>query len=209
MADTLLRHRDKARESQILVRLGLTAATTEPYALVTLHRPSNVDQPETFRGILEALATIAREVPVLFPVHPRTASRMQEFRLEESFEFSSEIHPLQRTSHRIHCIPPLGYLDFLCLMSNARLILTDSGGVQEESTVLGVPCVTLRENTERPVTIESGTNVLAGTKRENIVRLALQSLKAKPRAGSPKFWDGLAGRRIIEVLVREAPVPAD
>jgi len=206
MVDTLLRHRDKADESPILTRLGLretAGETSKAYAVVTLHRPSNVDHAETFCGILEALATVAQEVPILFPVHPRTANRIREFHLEGNFDFSDEIQQLELKSRRIHCIPPLGYLDFLCLMSHASLILTDSGGIQEESTVLGIPCVTLRENTERPVTINSGTNVLAGTKQEDIVRFALEQLKSRLHIGKPKFWDGLAGARIIEILARE------
>lgn len=203
MVDTLLRHREKAEESEILTRLGLKAAAseaTEAYVVVTLHRPSNVDAPEVFRGIQEALAAVARKVPILFPVHPRTANRIREFNLEENFDFCEEIQPLDLKRGRIHCIPPQGYLDFLCLMSHARLILTDSGGIQEESTVLGIPCVTLRENTERPVTIASGTNVLAGTQKEDIVRLALERLKVRPNPEKPKYWDGLAGTRIIKVL---------
>ena len=153
-----------------------------------------------FGEILEALSTLAKEITVLFPIHPRTVNRLEEFPRQSHFDFFDEVQPVNSGSSRIQCIPPLGYLDFLWLMSNARLVLTDSGGIQEETTVLGVPCVTLRENTERPVTISSGTNILAGTKKENILRLALAKLESTARAEPPKYWDGKAGSRIIQVL---------
>ena len=203
MVDTLLRHRKKAEGSGILSRLGLLSSTTgehQAYAIVTLHRPSNVDKPEVFGEILEALSALAKETMVLFPVHPRTANRIKEFNHETHFDFFGEVQPVNLGSSRIQCIPPLGYLDFLWLMSNSRLMLTDSGGIQEETTVLGIPCVTLRENTERPVTISSGTNVLAGTKKESILRLALAKMESNARTEPPKYWDGKAGARIIQVL---------
>lgn len=208
MVDTLLSHRAKAEKSAILDKLGLRTSSdpagVRPYALATLHRPSNVDNPKTFGGILEALSVLARKLPILFPVHPRTASRIREFGLEGSVRLADEVDPLDLQSTQIHCVPPLGYLDFLCLTSHARLVLTDSGGVQEETTVLNVPCVTLRENTERPVTVSGGTNVLAGTRKEDILRLAEKKLRESPRKNAPKYWDGQAGTRIIEVLAREA-----
>jgi UDP-N-acetylglucosamine 2-epimerase (non-hydrolysing) len=213
MVDTLLSHRAKAEKSTVLDRLGLRASAettgVQPYALVTLHRPSNVDNPKIFGGILEALALLARRLPVLFPVHPRTANRIREFGLESSVRLFSEVTLLDLHSAQVNCVPPLGYLDFLCLTSHARLVLTDSGGVQEETTVLNVPCITLRENTERPVTVSGGTNVLAGTRKEDILRLAGQKLLESPRRNVPKYWDGRAGNRIIEVLAREAhKIPA-
>lgn len=208
MVDTLLSHRAKAEKSAILDTLGLLRPPADPtgvrpYGLVTLHRPSNVDNPKTFGEILEALSLLAQKVPVLFPLHPRTASRIREFGLEGSVRLLNEVTLLDLQSTQIHCVPPLGYLDFLCLMSHARLVLTDSGGVQEETTVLKVPCITLRENTERPVTVSSGTNVLAGTRKEDIMRLAEEKLRESPKRDSPKYWDGRAGTRIIEVLARE------
>ncbi|MEW5979038.1 MAG: UDP-N-acetylglucosamine 2-epimerase (non-hydrolyzing) [Acidobacteriota bacterium] len=204
MVDTLLRHLSRAADSAILANLGLTndgqsstrVAGCRPYAVLTLHRPSNVDDAQNFRVILEALKEIAANLPVVFPVHPRTQKRIREFGLESEFAFQVPSVP----SQGIACVPPLGYLDFLCLMSNARLVLTDSGGIQEETTVLGVPCVTLRKNTERPVTVTSGTNVLAGMKKDDIVRLALSRLQNPPRSRRPRYWDGKAGHRIIEVL---------
>lgn len=214
MVDTLLSHRAKAEKSTILDRLGLRAPS-EPghvrsYGLVTLHRPSNVDNPKTFGGILEALSVLAQKLPILFPVHPRTASRIREFGLEGSVRLASEVGLLDLQCSQINCVPPLGYLDFLCLTSHARLVLTDSGGVQEETTVLNVPCVTLRENTERPVTVSGGTNVLAGTRKEDILRLSEEKLLESPKRNAPKYWDGRAGTRIIEVLAREvSKIPSD
>jgi len=211
MVDTLLRHRKKAEASAILSRLGLQfndkQAERRPYAIVTLHRPGNVDKSETFGEILEALSALAKEITVLFPVHPRTVNRIKEFHFQTHFDLFDEIQPVNSGSSRIQCIPPLGYLDFLCLMSNARLVLTDSGGIQEETTVLGVQCLTLRENTERPVTVSSGTNVLAGTKKESILRLALEKMELAARAEPPKYWDGKAGARIIQILARDVVLP--
>jgi UDP-N-acetylglucosamine 2-epimerase (non-hydrolysing) len=216
MVDTLLRHREKAQASSILPCLGLQQGAGQDqrraYAVVTLHRPSNVDNRETFREILEALSVLARKTTVLFPAHPRTMNRIKEFYFEDHFDFLNEIRPVQRSSSRIQCIPPLGYLDFLCLMSNARLILTDSGGIQEETTVLGVSCVTLRENTERPITISNGNNVLAGTKKEKIIRLALERVGSVAQAKWPRYWDGQAGARIVHILAghaRAEEIPAD
>lgn len=214
MVDTLLKHRQRAEASKILSRLGLENPPSEgqkkrarDYAILTLHRPSNVDEPESFHEILEAVSVISKEVPVLFPVHPRTMGRIREFGFEKYFAFGSEDATPEIKASFITCIEPLGYLDFLCLTSNARLILTDSGGIQEETTVLGVPCVTLRENTERPVTLTHGTNVLAGTKKEAIVRHAVSKLRQPTEPKTPKFWDGQAGTRIIKILTQRVPVP--
>ncbi len=206
MVDTLLKHRRKAQNSKILARLGLEVdperESVNNYAVVTLHRPSNVDHRETFHEILEALSAISKETPVFFPIHPRTLNRIKEFGFESYFDFVTQDPKFQGHNHRIRCLEPLGYLDFLCLMSNARLVLTDSGGIQEETTVLGIPCITLRQNTERPVTITHGTNVLVGATKEAIVRHAFSQLKQPPRPVKPSFWDGHAGERIIHVLVQ-------
>jgi UDP-N-acetylglucosamine 2-epimerase (non-hydrolysing) len=185
MIDTLLRFRHKAAESDVIDRLGLQAGG---YAVVTLHRPSNVDDPAQLSCLLEALNAVAAELPVVFPLHPRTRARIQA----ESLPTGD-----------IVCVPPLGYLDFLHLMSEARLVLTDSGGIQEETTILQVPCLTLRENTERPVTIERGSNSLVGTQPAAIlkaVRAVLDdSAKARP-ARMPDLWDGRASVRIMDIL---------
>jgi len=204
MVDTLLKHRDKAKESKILSQLGLQQVAgheLRSFAVVTLHRPSNVDKRESLEEILDALLMLSQKIKILFPMHPRTTHRIREFGFSSKFEFYESLQPLV-DSTRIHCIPPLGYLDFLCLTSNAKLVLTDSGGIQEETTVLGVPCVTLRENTERPITVSTGNNVLAGTKKENILRLALERMEQKVRPNRPKYWDGEAGTRIVELLSR-------
>lgn len=221
MVDTLLRHRGKAKDSTILskLKLNLSAgnlASSSPiedgqenmrrakncraYAVVTLHRPSNVDHKEAFGEILEALSIIARDVPLIFPVHPRTANRIREFKLDGSLHFLGEESDWEVGDAGIHAVPPLGYLDFLSLMSNASLVLTDSGGIQEETTVLGIPCVTLRENTERPITITRGTNVLAGTNKESIVSSSLLQLHRVGKSRRPRLWDGKAGSRIIKIL---------
>jgi UDP-N-acetylglucosamine 2-epimerase (non-hydrolysing) len=221
MVDTLLKHRARAMQSQILSQLGLLQRAPHStqtvhrhrrlnlrqhpgcrdYAVVTLHRPSNVDQRLAFRGIIEALTEIARELPVFFPVHPRTAKQIREFRFDQYFAPVGESWQADRRDSRIYSIKPLGYLDFLCLMSHARLMLTDSGGIQEETTVLGVPCVTLRHNTERPVTLREGTNILAGTDKAEIVKCALRQIRKEGSPRRPRYWDGKAGRRIIRILV--------
>ncbi|MFN8008613.1 MAG: UDP-N-acetylglucosamine 2-epimerase (non-hydrolyzing) [Terriglobia bacterium] len=224
MVDTLLRHRSQASKSTILSQLGLVKPSGEmgasnkrrsgskadcpqerclDYALLTLHRPGNVDNRKSFQEILEALLVIAPRIPILFPTHPRTMARIREFGMERHFRFGSIVVHGDKATPQIHCMPPLGYLDFVCLMSNARLILTDSGGIQEESTVLGIPCVTLRENTERPVTLSEGSNVIGGTTKGSIVRHALLQLKAKRSNKLPRYWDGKAGNRIVKLLVRE------
>ena len=157
------------------------------YGVVTLHRPANVDEEKGLREILSALEEIGTRWPLLFPAHPRTVMRMADWGLNPQ---------------GIHIVEPLGYLDFLGLMAKARLVLTDSGGIQEETTALGVPCVTIRKNTERPVTIEQGTNQLAGTSREGILAAAARlEVDQIPRAGRvPDLWDGQAARRVVDVL---------
>jgi UDP-N-acetylglucosamine 2-epimerase (non-hydrolysing) len=207
MVDTLLKHRERAKQSGIISRLGLWEdsgrAKVRPYAVVTLHRPSNVDDADTLKRILDAISVVAKDVPVFWPVHPRTLKRIEDFRLGDYMNPHHISSGPIATSSRIHTLEPLGYLDFLCLMSTARLLLTDSGGIQEEATVLGVPCVTLRENTERPVTITQGTNVLSGTERDAIISYASRQLRRPRKVKRPRFWDGRAGERVIKALVRE------
>jgi UDP-N-acetylglucosamine 2-epimerase (non-hydrolysing) len=190
MIDTLLRNRERAASSGALDRLGVEPGR---YAVLTLHRPSNVDRREDLEPILEALEAIQRRVPIVFPVHPRTVARVSALGLED---IVSGMTGLLR-------VPPLGYLEFLDLMSRAAVVLTDSGGIQEETTILGVPCLTLRENTERPLTIERGTNVLVGKDPDRIVEEAGRILNGEGR--EPKayeLWDGRAADRIVEVLER-------
>ncbi len=188
MIDTLLRHRERALAQDVLSEYGLEA---QGYALLTLHRPSNVDAPEVLTGILNALTEIQARLPILFPAHPRTVRRVREF----DFEGRLAAMPNLRGTE------PLGYLEFLNLMANARLVLTDSGGIQEETTILGVPCLTLRENTERPVTVTEGTNTVVGSDPQRIVAEAFAILDGQGKAGRvPELWDGRAAERIVQVL---------
>ncbi len=190
MIDSLLAHKDKADASDVLNRLQLKAgASVARYALLTLHRPSNVDNRATFLSILNGLDELAASSPVIFPTHPRTRQRIAEFGLSSYFE-----------SGRIRLVDPLGYLDFMCVMKNAALVVTDSGGIQEETTCLGVPCVTVRENTERPVTVTCGTNVIAGTETVGI-RQAIRTHTDAPRKHQiPEKWDGRAAQRIVSTI---------
>jgi UDP-N-acetylglucosamine 2-epimerase (non-hydrolysing) len=188
MIDTLLKHREHARRLGAPACFGMQPGN---YALLTLHRPSNVDAPEVLVGILDALSTLQHDLPILFPAHPRTIRRIAEFGFLERLEAAPNLHVLE----------PLGYLEFLDLMMHARLTLTDSGGIQEETTILGVPCLTLRENTERPITITEGTNILVGTDPACIVAQTRRILSGGSKAGHvPELWDGQAAKRIVAVL---------
>jgi UDP-N-acetylglucosamine 2-epimerase (non-hydrolysing) len=186
MIDTLRRHLPMANLARIRDRVTVE---DKRYAVLTLHRPSNVDRSDTFRGIMQAVCVVASRMPVVFPVHPRTRSRLKEFGL------GSDLNGVILTE-------PLGYIDFLSLTSHARLVLTDSGGLQEESTALGIPCLTLRENTERPVTVTHGTNRVVGTRTENIVSGFEQALDSTYDGKMPDLWDGHAADRIAGVISR-------
>jgi UDP-N-acetylglucosamine 2-epimerase (non-hydrolysing) len=181
MVDTLLANLDRALASDVLPRLGLTSGE---YGLVTLHRPANVDDPGVLGPLLSALDEVARACPLVLPAHPRAAQQLRNGGM----------------SDRVQVVPPAGYLDFVALEASARLVLTDSGGVQEETTALGVPCLTLRDNTERPITVTEGTNQLVGRDPERIVTAALGVLDAPPPRRAPALWDGRAGQRIAEAL---------
>lgn len=205
MIDSLLASQQKAEKSSILHDLGLNSNTSNTaavrrYVLLTLHRPSNVDDRERLQTILEGLQELSCSCPILFPMHPRTRKRTTEFGLERFFSNGNAIGS-GLASHGIHVLEPLGYLDFLCLMRHAALVVTDSGGIQEETTCLRVPCVTVRNNTERPVTITSGTNTIAGTTKLGIQRAVKKQLQGCPNAEIPKYWDGKAAERIVKVLV--------
>jgi UDP-N-acetylglucosamine 2-epimerase (non-hydrolysing) len=198
MIDTLLRFRAAARRRCASRRFDLAPGG---FALLTLHRPDNVDDPDALEQLLEAIALVSRWTPVLFPLHPRTRERLQ----------ASGLDRLLDAEKRIVLCEPLGYLDFVSAMSDARLVLTDSGGIQEETTVLGVPCLTLRPSTERPVTVTEGTNRVVGTDPELIVEETLRILETKPAPSVvPELWDGRAGARIADVLSNElyAGLPA-
>jgi UDP-N-acetylglucosamine 2-epimerase (non-hydrolysing) len=192
MIDSLYKHLDRARQSQIKEQLGLT---DKDYAVLTLHRPSNVDDREAFQRILQALEQISEKAPIIFPVHPRTRKTIAELGLAERIE----------NAKGLHLIDPVGYLDFLNLYSSARLVLTDSGGIQEETTVLGIPCLTLRENTERPITVEIGTNKIVGTDPQKILTEAFAVLNGTPNKANriPPLWDGHTADRILEALTSD------
>lgn len=198
MIDSLLRHRELAKKSPILDRLGMrkNRSGRRPYGVLTLHRPSNVDDPKTLQGVLAAVKSLASALPIFFPVHPRTRKNIESFGLMRYLANAD-------SGEQLGIVPldPLGYLDFLALNDCARIVLTDSGGVQEETTVLGVPCLTLRHNTERPVTVEHGTNQIVGVDPERI-RAAGRSVLEKPAPPSvcPPLWDGKAASRIVSII---------
>jgi UDP-N-acetylglucosamine 2-epimerase (non-hydrolysing) len=206
MIDTLLQHRQRAAGSTILRDLGFIDDTgpgrLPPYGVVTLHRPSNVDRPECLGALLAALGEIATQLPLIFPIHPRTAKQVEQSGLGHLVHRGGD-RP-GAAGHGIHAIQPLGYLDFLHLVANARVVLSDSGGLQEETTVLGVPCITLRENTERPITCEQGTNRIVGTDPARIVAAARDALNRRWEPCVPELWDGHAAERIVDILVRDA-----
>ena len=188
MIDSLQAHLPRARTLAMAARFGVQG---KDYAVLTLHRPSNVDDPATLKRILGAIAEIARRLPVVFPIHPRTRKQIAALGLGSWINGDTGI---------VTC-EPLGYLEFLSLTSGARLILTDSGGLQEESTVLRIPCLTLRENTERPITIEIGSNVVVGTDRDRIVAEATRALADGERGRVPDLWDGQAAERIAAAVM--------
>lgn len=188
MIDTLNKHRLRAQQRHTPTQFGLEAGK---YALLTLHRPSNVDDPKIFAGILQALSIIQNDLPILFPAHPRTVKRLAEFGFADRL----------KAAPNLRVVEPLGYLEFLDLMMHSHLVLTDSGGIQEETTILGVPCLTLRENTERPITISEGTNILVGTDPDRIIAAAQRVLTGQEKTGRiPKLWDGNAARRTVAIL---------
>jgi len=199
MIDSLLRHRVAAARSPILDTLGVRKNGTgwSPYGVLTLHRPSNVDNRETLRDILSAVHSLASDLPFFFPVHPRTRKKIESFGFLEYLA-----NPKSNERSGIIPLDPLGYLDFLALNDHARIVLTDSGGVQEETTVLGVPCLTLRKNTERPATVECGTNQVVGLRPDRILAAA-QSVLLKPmrRGQCPPLWDGKAAERIVPIIL--------
>jgi UDP-N-acetylglucosamine 2-epimerase (non-hydrolysing) len=196
MIDTLLAHRERARRTNITTTLGVAP---RQYAVLTLHRPSNVDDPDVFERLLGAISVIARDVPILFPVHPRTRPRLLE---------STTAAALVEEG-RLRLLDPLGYLEFVGLVDASRLVLTDSGGIQEETTILGVPCLTLRENTERPVTVTHGTNQVVGTEPSRILQGWRQLETRRGAAATPPLWDGRAAARIVDVLSEFAAARLD
>jgi UDP-N-acetylglucosamine 2-epimerase (non-hydrolysing) len=223
MVDSLLFHLDQAKQTSILVRLGLKPSNTYaltsdlrlptsvvPYALMTLHRPANVDDMQSLDRIIRGLLGVSAHFPILFPVHPRTAKQVKAFGMEGSFQIHSspDIKPEDyfeggSLKRKIHCFEPLGYLDFLNLMAHAKVVFTDSGGIQEETTVLKIPCITLRDTTERPITLTEGTNVLVHNDPEKIVAEANKVLEGQRRVSQcPSLWDGHTAERIVGILAK-------
>jgi UDP-N-acetylglucosamine 2-epimerase (non-hydrolysing) len=187
MVDSLMFNKEKASKLNVLSSLNLTPNN---YAVLTMHRPSNVDDEENIVKIFSALNVISEDIPVVFPTHPRTSKLMQEFNIN--------------VAPGIKTVVPLGYLEFLSLMMNSKFMLTDSGGIQEETTVLGIPCLTIRKSTERPVTVDQGTNILVGDNTDLIVSEVSNIIKGNPKKGSlPRFWDGRTAGRIMEILRKE------
>ena len=192
MIDTLRQNlKNAVPPSQTLARHGAPLHWPEKgFGVLTLHRPSNVDDPDTLRTLLGAICEVSRRIPVVFPVHPRTRAKLEQLGLRATLEGES-----------IALLPPLGYLEMLGLMKDARMVLTDSGGIQEETTALGVPCVTLRNNTERPITVEQGTNTVVGQDPARILDVTAEILRSGGKAGRiPELWDGRASERIAAVL---------
>ena len=186
MIDSLIQNMGKINTSQVLASLGLEEAA---YVLCTLHRPNNVDSKHSLESILATLNSFAQKKKIVFPVHPRTRTKMKEFGIDHAL------------SENVMITDPIGYIDFLCLIKNASLIITDSGGIQEETTYLGVPCVTLRNNTERPVTINIGSNYLAGTDVSKLSNIVAEILNGQiKKSNIPPLWDGKAAERICKIL---------
>lgn len=191
MIDTLLANKQKAEKSDIIERMNLSP---KEYAVITLHRPQNVDDLKNFEKILSAFEAIQKDIKLIFPIHPRTRSNLE----------GSYLRDQVKSMHNLILLEPLSYLDFLKLMSHAAMVMTDSGGIQEETTILGVPCITLRENTERPVTIDQGTNRLVKTTVQNILKAyqELKSVNFDISGRIPEYWDGKAAERIVNVIMR-------
>lgn len=218
MIDSLLFNLEEAKRTDILEQLALrpksleySCVQTTNYCLLTLHRPRNVDRKESLTRIVRGLLTISSRLPVLFPIHPRTLKQVKKFGMESSFEIhpsphleSGDYYNGNCLKSKIHCFEPFGYLEFLNLMSHAKVVLTDSGGIQEETTFLGIPCITLRDTTERPITLIQGTNVLAMNDPKEIVIKVTKILEGKTNKGTcPPFWDGHTAERIVKILVKK------
>jgi UDP-N-acetylglucosamine 2-epimerase (non-hydrolysing) len=196
MIDTLLTHVERARERPTLQRFGLAP---RGYGLVTLHRPSNVDDPRTLESVLATLEWIQERLPLVLPLHPRTRHRLEEFSLLGK----------AKAMPNLELTDPMGYLDFLALTASAKLVLTDSGGLQEETTALGIPCLTLRESTERPVTVSVGTNIIVGSDSEAIRHNVEKILAGQPKSGTiPDLWDGRASERVAKALMASVRPPS-
>ena len=190
MIDTLSKNLYNAKNSKILEKLNLKGN----YCILTAHRPENVDEESKLKNLVEMIDEVQRLVKVVYPVHPRTIKMMKQFNLYDNF----------RKMANVAVCEPLGYLDFICLIKNSKFVITDSGGLQEESTYLGIPCLTIRKNTERPVTVEQGTNTITGLDKNRVIAEIHKIMKGKYKHGRKiKLWDGKAAERIVEVLVNK------
>lgn len=191
MIDTLLKNKELAKKSKILEKLKLRKGK---YAVLTLHRPSNVDSKENLTKILETIEEIQRQIKIIYPAHPRAQKQINKFSLIDQI----------KEMENFHIIDPLGYLDFLWLMMNAKFVLTDSGGIQEETTILDIPCLTLRRETERPITVTQGTNVVVGNNKKKIIEESLRILRGNFKHGkTPELWDGKAAVRIVKIILEK------
>ncbi len=191
MIDSLINFSAKAAESTIMDELAVQKGN---YGLITLHRPSNVDNYEIFSKLLDAFETIEKDLKLIFPIHPRSRKMIQNFGLED------KVNNMQN----LILLDPMGYLDFMKLLHNAKLVLTDSGGIQEETTYLQIPCITMRENTERPITVDIGTNILVGTDVDLLLSEVKKIQSGNPSKSSvPDLWDGNAAKRIVEIIKKE------
>jgi UDP-N-acetylglucosamine 2-epimerase (non-hydrolysing) len=190
MIDSLIHFLDKAKASNIISDLNLDGET---YILVTLHRPSNVDSKEDLEKIINTFSILEKDIKIVFPVHPRTTKMLEVFNLDKQM----------KRMRNLILLDPVGYLDFIRLMQSATVIITDSGGIQEETTYLGIPCITMRKNTERPVTVELGTNILVGTDNERVIKETKKILNGKGKKGKvPELWDGKSAERIVSILYK-------
>jgi len=188
MIDSLINFLEKAENTTIMSELNLNG---DDFVLITMHRPSNVDNKENFLKIMYAFEEISKDVTIIFPIHPRAEKNL------DTFGFLEKVKSLKN----IKLLPPMGYLDFIQLEKNAHFVITDSGGLQEETTFLGKPCLTVRENTERPITVQIGTNEIVGTDTELLIKLSKKILNGNWKKGEiPKYWDGHTAERIVKIL---------
>lgn len=198
MVDSLLHSKEKAAVRSILSQLKLSSSS---YCVLTLHRPENVDDSASLLKIVDALKEVSEQIPVIFPCHPRTAKMLKQFQVNHLFKMHESGDRGNFNSKHIHLIAPLGYLDFIQLITNSKFVLTDSGGIQEETTVLNIPCLTLRDTPDRPVTVEEGTNTMVGNDFNKIKNEVTNILNGKGKSGRvPELWDGRAAERIIAIL---------